>query len=319
MKSPAMRIAFPCRGLATKTLATWFGKAAPLIDQASILPLFLALTAAAIWGFNSYIQRMALDHTDARTGALLSVAGLAGMFWIFAPFVIDWAWFTDPAIFIFLGIGLLFPAAGQWLHIAALPKVGPAITSALGAFTPLFSVGIGMVLLAEVVTLQSGFGLTLMILALMLAAWSPKGLVRSFPLWALALPLGASMARGIAQPVTKFGLGVIASPYFAVMIAGSVSTLVLLILWKTYPGDRRINARGVRWFLLSGVLNGLGILVLNQAMMTGSLTLVSPVAATTPLFALLFGAVLFRLERLTWRHLWIGLLSVAGGILILLG
>jgi drug/metabolite transporter (DMT)-like permease len=51
----------------------------------------------------------------------------------------------------------------------------------------------------------------------------------------------------------------------------------------------------------------------------GAVAIVSPMAATTPLWTLLFGVTLFKRESLTIRHLLIALLVVAGGVLIITG
>ena len=73
------------------------------------MALILALCAAALFGLVPHIQRAALPHTDVRTGAAITVATMAAMFWLVAPFIVrpEW-WFTQAAL-IFAACGLVFP------------------------------------------------------------------------------------------------------------------------------------------------------------------------------------------------------------------
>jgi DME family drug/metabolite transporter len=240
------------------------------------------------------------------------------LFWIAAPFLVDPAWWGTPAFWTFALIGVFFPALGQRLQIASIGKVGPVLTAVLSAFTPVFAVVIGVALLGEVVSLPVWVGIALMLAALILSAWSPRGIPRGWPLWALALPLGAALVRGIAQPWLKAIFADLPSPYFALLVGSTVSTVVLglMVLDHRRRGRVRTGA-GVRWFALTGAVNGAGILFLNLGIAAGSLSLVSPLAATAPLFSLAFGAFVFRREVLGRRHLVVAILVVVGGALIL--
>ena len=279
-------------------------------------PVLLSLLTAALFGANVHVQRMALADTDPATGALLSVGGMAALFWAMAPVALDPAWFATRAALIFAGVGLFFPALGQTLQIAAVRRVGPALTSVIGSFTPFFAILLAVALLGETVGLRGLAGVGLMIGGLVLAGWPRRGLPRGFPLWALALPLGAALARGIGQPLNRLGLMDLPSPYFATLVAATVSLGVLGVQAGLRKTPARRGARGLRLFLLSGVVNGLGILTLNAALHQGRVALVSPLVATAPLWSLALGVTLFRSETLGRRHLVIALLVFAGSVLI---
>lgn len=284
----------------------------------SHLPASLALLAAALWGFNAHIQRKALDDTDALTGAFLSVATTAALGWFAAPFFVESAWWTSRAALIFAAMGIFFPALGQRLQIASVGLVGPTLTAVLAAFTPVVAVALGVAIFGEKVNFQAGLGLALMITGLVLSTWSPRGLKRGWPLWAIAVPLGAALVRGIAQPGLKLGLAALPSPLFALLVTSSMSTLVLgAMLWRHHARGRTRFGRGVRLFVVNGAINGTGILALNFALGMGALTLVSPLAATVPLWAYAFGLVVFRRESLGFRLLFVAMLVVAGGVLVL--
>lgn len=281
---------------------------------------FFALGAAAVFGLNLHIQNKGLDDTDPLVGAFLSVATMTMLFWMAAPFIIDWSWWGSRAAAIFALAGLFFPAMGQRLQILSIGKVGPALTAALSAFTPAFAILLAVLFMGEAFGLQAMFGLTLMIGGLVLAALGGKAIRRGWPLWALSLPLGMAMIRGAAQPTTKFGLSEVHSPFFAALVMASVSTLVLGLLLVRSQGLRQLagRRRGQSWFMLSGVINGAGILCLNTALGLGNVSVAGPLASTAPLFALLFGAFVFKREHLGPRHLLIALMVVAGAVLIVM-
>ena len=75
----------------------------------------------------------------------------------------------------------------------------------------------------------------------------------------------------------------------------------------------------VPWFMAVGLCNGGAMLSMYQGLSAGSVAVVSTVAATSPLFALAFGTVLLRQERLTLRILCGVALSVSGVALLLAG
>ncbi|MEC3859660.1 DMT family transporter [Mesobacterium sp. TK19101] len=284
---------------------------------AELLPPLFGLMAAMLFGINVYIQGRGLAATTGLHGAFLSVAATAGLFWLLAPFVIDWRWFATAGAAIFAATGLFFPAAGQGLQIAGVRRVGPALTAALGAFTPVFSGVIAVAFLGEVLGLQSGLGFALMVLGLMLAGLKTRNIPRGFPLWALAIPLGASFVRGIAQVFTKLGMQSVHSPFFATLLAATVSSGVLaLLLRRNGQAVVRGLNRSHSWFIASGAINGLGILALNSGIARGELTIVAPMVATTPLWTLVFGITVFRTERLHLRQFLIAGMVVAGAVLL---
>ena len=135
----------------------------------------------------------------------------------------------------------------------------------------------------------------------------------------LLLPLGAALARGLAQPITKLGLTEVPSPYFATLVFATVSTLVLAgLLLVTGRAHRVRNTSGFGSFALSGLVNGTGILVLNAAIGMSSVTLTAPLASMSPFWALALGYLVFKTEQLGLRHLFVALLVVAGLVLIIL-
>ena len=288
---------------------------APLIAPA------LALLAAFLFGLLIHLQRRGLAHVDDLTGVLASLAAMATFFWIIAAFTIDWRWFATDAALLFAGIGVFFPAASQFLQIVSVQRVGTALTSAIGSFTPIWAVVPALIFLNEKLGVQGGIGMGLMILGLLLSAMAPKSFRGGWPVWALALPLGASLARGIVQPVVKAGYQQVPSPIFASVIMGTVSTLVILAIWLAPQAriKRRYSMLGLKWFALSGIVNGVAILSLFMAIDTGNIAIVTPLSSTAPVFALALGVLVFRTEQMVPRHYAVVGLTVLGAVILVSG
>lgn len=281
------------------------------------LAALLAVSAGFLFALALQMQRTGLGEMDELTGSFVSIAATALVFWLGAPFLIDWAWFARPETLVFAAVGLMFPAIGQRLQVASVRRVGPALTAAFGSFTPFFAVALAILFLGERLSLLGGLGIALLSSGLVLAALGPSTFRGGWPAAALLLPLGASLIRGIQQPATKGGLETLPSAYFATLVMCTVSTLVLGALWAW--GRRRSaknSLRGGAIFALSGITNGIGIQALNGAIGLGAVTLVAPLASTAPLWTLALGALIFRNEALGRRHLAVALLVFLGTALV---
>jgi uncharacterized membrane protein len=139
----------------------------------------------------------------------------------------------------------------------------------------------------------------------------------NYPLWALLLPLGSTLARAIAQSILKVGYLEVPSAVYASL----VSTLVSLALFALYFfGTRRRLAgtpRDIRWLVAAGAVNAIAIFLLNAALESGRLSVVSPIAAISPAFSLLIGLA-FRTETIDWRKVAMLALVVPGVLAIVL-
>jgi len=284
-----------------------------------IIAAMSALLAGVLFGLNVHIQHRALDTADSLTGAAISIGVSAALLWISSPLWIDWNWWSSRTVLLFALCGLLFPAIAQLLQIRSIERVGSSLSSAIGAFAPLFAVVPAVVFLKEVINLQVAMGMALMIAGLCISAVRTGRIHRTWPVWALLLPLGAAAVRGSAQPIAKIGLDEIPSASFATLVMTSVSTLVLAgCLLGTNRTIHGLKAKpGVVWFAVSGAVNCAGILALAYAIKVGGVTLTAPLASTTPLWTLLFGALIFRRESLGFQHIVVAVLVVIGAALII--
>jgi uncharacterized membrane protein len=280
-----------------------------------LAPLY-ALCSAFLFALSNHFTNIGLEGTDARSGTIVSIAASAAVYWLLAPlFVESWYWLTW-ACLLFAAVGLIRPSMSSVLATSSIKIMGPTLTSALTAATPLFGAFLAISLLGEHLTVPIAIGTLAVIAGAVVGAWSPQGVKRSWPLWALSLPLGASFIRAIGHVVTKTGLVEVPSASFAVMVSNTVSLGVALIVFRLqsrpFVGTRQSHL----WFVASGVANALSLQFLNNALQVGDLVSVIPIVSATPVFTMLMGYLWFGREIISARTIVTVLLIVPGVILV---
>ncbi len=280
-----------------------------------LAPLY-ALASAFLFALSNHFSNVGLESSDARSGTMISIATAALAYWIFAPFFLySWYWSTTAAL-LFAVVGIIRPALSSALAISSIKMMGPTLTSALTACTPMFGAFFAIVILGESITLPIAVGTLAVVAGATVAAWNPRGFTRSWPLWAIALPLGASLIRATGHVVTKIGLVEVASPSFAVLVGNSVSLVSSAIVFRWQARPLVSSRRGSLWFIAAGIANALSLQFLNHALEVGNLVSVIPIVSATPLFTLIMGLVYFGRETITWRTVATMALIIPGVILV---
>ncbi len=280
-----------------------------------LAPLY-ALCSAFLFALSNHFTNIGLEGTDARSGTLVSIAASAAIYWLFAPFFVEsWYWLTW-ACLLFGAVGIIRPSLSSVLATSSIKVMGPTLTSALTAATPLFGAFIAITFLGEQLTIPIAIGTLAVIAGAVVGAWSPQGVKRSWPLWALALPLGASLIRAIGHAVTKTGLVEVPSASFAVMVSNTVSLAVALVAFKVQARPFGGTRTSLLWFLASGIANALSLQFLNSALQIGDLVSVIPIVSATPVFTMVMGYLWFGREIISTRTLVTIALIVPGVILV---
>jgi uncharacterized membrane protein len=277
---------------------------------------FYALCSAFLFALSNHFTNIGLEGTDARSGTLVSIAASAVIYWLLAPFFVEsWYWLTW-ACLLFAAVGLIRPSLSSVLATSSIKVMGPTLTSALTAATPLFGAFLAITFLGEQLTIPIAIGTLAVIAGAVVGAWSPQGVKRSWPLWALVLPLGASLIRAVGHAVTKVGLVEVPSASFAVMVSNTVSLAVALVAFKAQSRPFVGTRQGIGWFVASGFANALSLQFLNSALQVGDLVSVIPIVSATPVFTMVMGYLWFGREIISTRTLVTIALIVPGVILV---
>ncbi|MEX2446752.1 MAG: DMT family transporter [Dehalococcoidia bacterium] len=131
--------------------------------------------------------------------------------------------------------------------------------------------------------------------------------------------VGAAMAYGSSQVITRGSVNDEASPLVGTLIALFWGTLGFAVITLRPLLTQRVAnfRRGAIFFASGGVFSAFGVILLFEALARGEVVIVSPVAATNPLFTLLFAVLLLRdVERITPRIV-LGAVLVVTGVVVL--
>lgn len=281
------------------------------------LPIFLSLGAAASFGVSVVVAQAGLREVNARLGALLSIGATAGFFWLLFPLIHpETPWGNIPLpqfIGLFIVVGLFTPGISLYLAFEANRRLGPTVSGTIASTAPLFATISAIVVLGEQPTPAIALGTLCIVAGVMVLAWRGAR-DRTWPLWAVLLPLGAAFLRGGIHMGTKYGLGIANAPFTAAMITFTAGVVMVALYSRgsrtaLKPGGLR---RAIKWLLLTGILNGIGVFCLNSALARGQVVVVSPIVATFPIFTF-FLSLALRYDRFGARVL-CGVVLVVGGV-----
>ena len=275
-----------------------------------------AILSAALFGAALVTTHSGLKYQDAATGARVSIPTAMLLFWLLVPFV-DLAGWQTAAIGIFALVGLFFPAAVTLLTFEANRWLGPTVTGAIGSAAPLFAVLGAALFLDEALGPRELFATFLIVLG-SVALSRPHGAdMLQGPQGGMWLPWSAAALRALAQVLSKTGLALWPNPFAAALVGYTVSSAVVWGATLGRTARPKLVRAGAAWFAVTGILNGVAVLCLYQALSTGAVVLVSPIVATYPLFTLILSALLLREERMSGVLIGGVLLTVAGVIVLL--
>ena len=181
-----------------------------------------------MFAVGSQFQAIGLTTIDSRNGTAIGIATSAICFWLAAPWFLNQDYFFNAAILFFIGIGLIRPALSANLATAGIRYLGPTLSGTLSSTAPFFGVALGVFWLGEQLTWAIAFGTVGIVAAVIILSQSTAQIAGSWPVWALALPIGAAAIRSLAHAVNKVGMEAIPDPYFATLIGFTTSALVTI-------------------------------------------------------------------------------------------
>lgn len=283
--------------------------------------ILFAFASATFLGAGVVTAQLGLRTVEPLSGAAISVPCFTLLFLLLSPLILRGEPMVWRGLPIFAAIGLFFPATLTFLTFASNRALGPVITSTLGNLAPLFAVALAVVLLHEPLRSHQLLGLVVAVIgAVIITVTRPRDLGhwRSF---ALLLPLGSALIRGVVPPVVKLGLEIWPSPLWACLIGYIMSSLVVLTVQRVRKGSFVAEGpwSGRLWFVVTGVSNGLSALTLFAAVRNGPITLVAPLVAIYPLVTVILSAIMLKHIAITARIVVGTVLTVAGVALVLIG
>lgn len=280
--------------------------------------LLLALLSAALFALALVLTRFGLATRSPLEGASISIPTTSLLLIGLAALTVDLSHWNSKAAVLFALAGIFFPVAVTLLTFVGNYRLGPTLTGTLGNLTPLFAVGLAVVLVGELPTPMQWLGIGVIAAGVGGIFLDSSSTSRVWPLWALSLPVGAALLRGLAQPLVKLGLEFWPDPLVAATIGYFISTIVIfLVKFARSTNTVQISSSGGWWFVVVGLCNGGAVLALYAALAHGPVTLVAPLVATYPVAVLVLERIIpGHVVELKFAAL-ISIAAVVGGVIIL--
>ena len=210
------------------------------------LAILFAFASAACLGAGVVTAQFGLRSVEPISGAAISVPAFTLLFLLLSPLLLAGEPVVWRGVPIFAAIGLVFPALLTLLTFASNRALGPVVTSTLGNLAPLFAVALAVVVLREPLRGLQFAGLVIAVTgAVIITVTRPRDF-GSWRTWALLLPLGGAVLRGVIPPVVKLGLEIWPSPLWACLIGYVMSSLVVLTVQRIRKGSFVVAGAVVR-------------------------------------------------------------------------
>jgi len=285
-----------------------------------ISPVLFALLAGMLFALGSQLQNLGLSQLDSRTGSAISITTSALLYWAMAPFLLHTSSWVLPAVLIFALVGVFRPAVSVNLAMKGMHYLGPTLSNTLSSTSPFFGTAVGVIILGETLTWPIAIGTTGIVGAVLMLSRKNKKIPESWPLWALALPIGAALIRSIGHVLTKIGMETVPDPYFASLVSFSVSAVITLSNLGLRSQNSGLNPRigSQYWFVAGGICMGCALLSLNHALLHGQIITTVPIVALSPIFTMLMGLFIFKREKFNFRIVAAVLVVVPSVLLIAL-
>lgn len=274
----------------------------------------LALITSVFYASALVSARAGMRYSTPTTATLVSILMQNGILWtaVFATGGVHAVPLS--AILLFTVVGI-FQLGVRLFAYTGVEKIGASRSSALQSVSPLFSATIAIVVLGEQTSALIVLGTFLVVLGIVLVSWKPERQLASFRRWHLLLPIGAACLTGMNHPIRRYVLTMANEPLFFSALMGLVSLGGFLIYLIVSPQSQRLawNRDAMGPFLITGLSETVSILCIITAISLGRVVIVAPIAASYPIWSLVFAGLFLRdVEAINWKVIG-GILSVVAG------
>jgi len=278
--------------------------------------LLFSLAASFFFGSSVLTSKQGLRYVDAATGSMISIGTTATLYTLISPFFVHQAYWSSPAVWVFMGNGLIHPMISMAMSFEATRRMGPTVSSTMSSTSPWFATVGAVLLLGEVPTTSNLAGTLATVLGIMILTYNPHG-TRAWKRTDLLFAFGAALVRGSNNLIGKYGLELLPVPFMAAWLSFLVSFTGSVILYRFRKGVFPLNLPrlGLRWFASTGTIISAAILCMYTALSLGSVVVVAPVVAAFPVWTLLFSLLLK--QEIFSPKLIVGVLVVVSGVVLI--
>ncbi|MBI4286916.1 MAG: DMT family transporter [Chloroflexi bacterium] len=222
-------------------------------------------------------------------------------------------------------IGVLSFALGRGLSFLGIKYIGISRSTTVYASYPIFTMALAIPLLGERISFLLVIGVLLIIGGLTLLLSERKtektALKGANRLLGIGFSLASAISYGANTVLIKWVVSGMVNPLVTVAVSLFFGTLALSVFSGKRLGESiRNSPRSAGFFILSGLAMTAGSLAFYSSLSLAPAVVVTPLGATSPLFAVL-GTYLFlrKIEKVTYQVVAGCLMVVAGGVLVTVG
>lgn len=201
-------------------------------------------------------------------------------------------------------------------HYTGIHLIGTSRAVTLRNSYPFLTVIAGIIFLGEPLTLLGMLGTVLVVIGIALISWRIDKNVPEFRWSYLFYPIATVLLTTLVHPLRRYAMLQSNEPLFFAALVGPVS-LIAFALFYVSPAckEKLVWDRRAAWSLIaSGFFETMAVLFMLIAFSAGPVYIVSPIAATVPIWTLILGAIFLReLETFNTASV-IGTICVVAGI-----
>ena len=278
----------------------------------------LAIISGVCWATNITIVKWALNRSraSALVGATVGVS-IAAIVSLILALLSGSSVPDSEVLWKFAIVGIIAPGSSQGLFVSSIGSIGPARTSILIGTSPVFSVLLAVIFLDESWKTTIMIGTLLTVVGSALISWE-KGI--QFRQIGIIFAVATSLTFGIRDVVARhFNLGTDVSSWWSgtvVLIAASI-TLWIFVFIKFGPIWKAQTRKALPEFILSGIMIGIALPLLLEALNKGAVNIVAPLALAAQNIAIVILSGWFFGSRERTRQVITAMILIfRGGILV---
>jgi uncharacterized membrane protein len=276
--------------------------------------IFALLTALAFASSNASVKR-GFRYSTPLTATFVSLVIHSIVLWS-AVFATGGIPRVAPAGVVAIAITSLLQPAIRHFHYTGIHKLGTSRAVTLRNSYPFLTVIAGIIFLGEPLTLLGSIGTLLVVAGIILTSWRIDKNVPEFRWVYLVYPAATVLLTTIVHPLRRYALLQSHEPLFFAALIGPVSLLAFAAFYVSPACNEKLlwDRRALSSLLFSGVFETLAVLFMLIAFASGPLFVVSPIAATAPIWTMIFAAIFLKeLESINYMTV-LGTISVVAGV-----
>nr|WP_255760146.1 EamA family transporter [Halomonas desiderata] len=292
------------------------------VASSQSIPILLSLASSLMFACTFVLIKMAGQASSSLAALWVTLTTNVGFLWAWSLLREKGSVTPSGEWQYFVLAGIFAPLLGRLFQFQGMAKLGANITTPITLTHPIFTVLLAVVFLGESLGGGALFGVFLVLVgSILLGLQSGQGSMEcaGAPKQFLLLPLAASLAYGVSVVFRKVGIDMGSDAVTAAAVTTSTSWLLFAIYLVAYrpSGVFRCKSQELAKFVAAGVFSSLGPVFLYMALQVGRVSVVAPLASTTPFFVLLVTGLYMRNDEVFNRWVVLGTIFTVLGVALI--